>query len=150
MVPSSSSIPTAGGPLKGSTSKTLPTTGRSTKARSASHSTVPSAETRFAPKPSTSFLGSGSRASVVRCGLRAATGNGPSPKDGGWAFSSGGDQRIRGKDAGEASEGSTLPAWAGSTFLRSSVSFDSCPKWSSLLCPAGPSEEDTVCTSSAT
>ena len=25
------------------------------------------------------------------------TGNGPSPKDGGWAFSSGGDQRIRGK-----------------------------------------------------
>jgi naphthoate synthase len=26
------------------------------------------------------------------------TGNGPSPKDGGWAFSSGGDQRIRGQD----------------------------------------------------
>lgn len=26
------------------------------------------------------------------------TGNGPSPKDGGWAFCSGGDQRIRGKD----------------------------------------------------
>jgi len=26
------------------------------------------------------------------------TGNGPSAKDGGWAFSSGGDQRIRGKD----------------------------------------------------
>ena len=26
------------------------------------------------------------------------TGNGPSPKDGGWAFSAGGDQRIRGKD----------------------------------------------------
>ncbi|MEZ6186241.1 MAG: 1,4-dihydroxy-2-naphthoyl-CoA synthase [Planctomycetota bacterium] len=26
------------------------------------------------------------------------TGNGPSPKDGGWAFSSGGDQRVRGKD----------------------------------------------------
>ena len=26
------------------------------------------------------------------------TGNGPSPKDGGWAFSSGGDQRIRGAD----------------------------------------------------
>ena len=26
------------------------------------------------------------------------TGNGPSPRDGGWAFSSGGDQRIRGKD----------------------------------------------------
>ena len=26
------------------------------------------------------------------------TGNGPSPKDGVWAFCSGGDQRIRGKD----------------------------------------------------
>jgi naphthoate synthase len=32
------------------------------------------------------------------------TGNGPSPKDGGWAFSSGGDQRIRGK-AGYMYEG---------------------------------------------
>ncbi len=26
------------------------------------------------------------------------TGNGPSPKDGGWAFCAGGDQRVRGKD----------------------------------------------------
>jgi len=34
--------------------------------------------------------------SQVGCVL--LTGNGPSPKDGGWAFSSGGDQRIRGKD----------------------------------------------------
>ncbi len=35
------------------------------------------------------------------------TGNGPSPKDGGWAFCSGGDQRIRGKDGYkyEGSEG---------------------------------------------
>ena len=32
------------------------------------------------------------------------TGNGPSPKDGGWAFCSGGDQRIRG-DAGYEYEG---------------------------------------------
>lgn len=31
-------------------------------------------------------------------GVVLLTGNGPSPKDGGWAFSSGGDQRIRGKD----------------------------------------------------
>lgn len=31
-------------------------------------------------------------------GVVLITGNGPSPKDGGWAFSSGGDQRIRGKD----------------------------------------------------
>jgi naphthoate synthase len=52
------------------------------------------------------------------------TGNGPSPKDGGWAFCSGGDQRIRGRDgyryttddgmgkAGETSD-SIDPAKAG-------------------------------------
>lgn len=31
-------------------------------------------------------------------GVVLLTGNGPSPKDGGWAFCSGGDQRIRGRD----------------------------------------------------
>ncbi|MCL1900162.1 MAG: 1,4-dihydroxy-2-naphthoyl-CoA synthase [Promicromonosporaceae bacterium] len=31
-------------------------------------------------------------------GVVLLTGNGPSPKDGGWAFSSGGDQRVRGAD----------------------------------------------------
>lgn len=34
------------------------------------------------------------------------TGNGPSPKDGGWAFSAGGDQRIRGKDGYQYQQGS--------------------------------------------
>ncbi|KIE52402.1 MAG: 1,4-dihydroxy-2-naphthoyl-CoA synthase [Acidimicrobiaceae bacterium] len=33
------------------------------------------------------------------------TGNGPSPKDGVWAFSSGGDQRIRGKDGYKYADG---------------------------------------------
>jgi naphthoate synthase len=33
------------------------------------------------------------------------TGNGPSPKDGGWAFCSGGDQRIRGRDGYKYAEG---------------------------------------------
>ncbi|MFG6504685.1 1,4-dihydroxy-2-naphthoyl-CoA synthase [Microbacterium sp. P05] len=33
-----------------------------------------------------------------RVGVVLVTGNGPSPKDGGWAFCSGGDQRIRGRD----------------------------------------------------
>ncbi|MGQ0848634.1 MAG: 1,4-dihydroxy-2-naphthoyl-CoA synthase [Actinomycetota bacterium] len=41
-------------------------------------------------------------------GVVLLTGNGPSPKDGGWAFCSGGDQRIRGADgyqyAGEGTE----------------------------------------------
>jgi naphthoate synthase len=36
------------------------------------------------------------QSSDVGCVL--ITGNGPSPKDGGWAFCAGGDQRIRGKD----------------------------------------------------
>ncbi|PJJ65018.1 1,4-dihydroxy-2-naphthoyl-CoA synthase [Compostimonas suwonensis] len=33
-----------------------------------------------------------------RIGVVLLTGNGPSPTDGGWAFCSGGDQRIRGRD----------------------------------------------------
>jgi naphthoate synthase len=43
------------------------------------------------------------------------TGNGPSPKDGGWAFCSGGDQRIRGKDGYkyEGAEGDVDPAKLG-------------------------------------
>lgn len=36
------------------------------------------------------------------------TGNGPSPKDGGWAFCSGGDQRIRGKDGYQYGEGGRI------------------------------------------
>jgi len=39
------------------------------------------------------------RQTDVGCVL--VTGNGPSPEDGGWAFSSGGDQRIRGADGYE-------------------------------------------------
>ena len=35
------------------------------------------------------------------------TGNGPSPKDNGWAFCSGGDQRIRGKDGYRYATGET-------------------------------------------
>jgi len=38
-------------------------------------------------------------------GVVLITGNGPSPKDGGWAFCSGGDQRIRGKDGYRYEEG---------------------------------------------
>ena len=45
------------------------------------------------------------------------TGNGPSSKDGGWAFCSGGDQRIRGADGYRYAEGDTSatidPARAG-------------------------------------
>lgn len=41
-----------------------------------------------------------------RIGVVLLTGNGPSPKDGGWAFCSGGDQRIRGKNGYEYADGS--------------------------------------------
>jgi naphthoate synthase len=41
-----------------------------------------------------------------RIGVVLLTGNGPSPKDGGWAFCSGGDQRIRGRSGYEYADGS--------------------------------------------
>ena len=50
-----------------------------------------------------------------RIGVVLLTGNGPSPKDGGWAFCSGGDQRIRGRDGYKYSESDAVtdPARAG-------------------------------------
>ena len=48
-----------------------------------------------------------------RVGAVLLTGNGPSAKDGVWAFSSGGDQRVRGKDGykyDDAEDGSTVDA----------------------------------------
>ncbi|MGI8756384.1 MAG: 1,4-dihydroxy-2-naphthoyl-CoA synthase [Acidimicrobiales bacterium] len=45
------------------------------------------------------------QSSDVGCVL--LTGNGPSPRDGGWAFCSGGDQRIRGKDGYRYADGDT-------------------------------------------
>ena len=44
-------------------------------------------------------------ASDVGCVL--LTGNGPSPKDGGWSFCSGGDQRIRGRAGYQYADGET-------------------------------------------
>jgi naphthoate synthase len=52
-----------------------------------------------------------------RVGVVLLTGNGPSPRDGGWAFCSGGDQRIRGRDGYRYSDEETAagidPARAG-------------------------------------
>ncbi|MCW4456947.1 1,4-dihydroxy-2-naphthoyl-CoA synthase [Microbacterium sp. MPKO10] len=42
-----------------------------------------------------------------KVGVVLLTGNGPSPKDGGWAFCSGGDQRIRGRDGYKYSDADT-------------------------------------------
>ena len=41
----------------------------------------------------------------AKVGVVLLTGNGPSPKDGGWAFSSGGDQRVRGSDGYQYGDG---------------------------------------------
>ena len=63
------------------------------------------------------------------------TGNGPSPRDGGWAFCSGGDQRIRGRDGYQYASGETAPrastrrAPAGCTSWRCSGSSGSCRRW---------------------
>ena len=50
-------------------------------------------------------------------GVVLLTGNGPSPKDGGWAFCSGGDQRIRGRSGYQYASGDSAdtvdPARAG-------------------------------------
>ena len=82
--------------------------------RAVDHGTVRIAfdrpEIRNAFRPSTvdelyRALDHARQSSDVGCVL--LTGNGPSPKDGGWAFCSGGDQRIRGKDGYRYAEGDT-------------------------------------------
>jgi naphthoate synthase len=65
-------------------------------------------EVRNAFRPSTvdellAVLEHARQSSDVGCVL--LTGNGPSPKDGGWAFCSGGDQRIRGKAGYQYADG---------------------------------------------
>jgi len=52
-----------------------------------------------------------------RIGVVLLTGNGPSPKDGGWAFCSGGDQRIRGRDGYKYDEGQAGSATTAPTAL---------------------------------
>ena len=82
--------------------------------RSVEHGTVRVAfnrpEVRNAFRPATvdelyRALDHARMSSDVGCVL--LTGNGPSPRDGGWAFCSGGDQRIRGKDGYRYAEGDT-------------------------------------------
>jgi naphthoate synthase len=82
--------------------------------RSVDHGTVRVAfdrpEVRNAFRPATvdelyRVLDHARQTSDVGCVL--LTGNGPSPRDGGWAFCSGGDQRIRGKDGYRYAEDET-------------------------------------------
>jgi naphthoate synthase len=60
-----------------------------------------------------------------RIGVVLVTGNGPSQKDGGWAFCSGGDQRIRGRDgyryensSAKAGDGGAAPPGAAAALGR--------------------------------
>jgi len=67
-------------------------------------------EVRNAFRPSTvdelyRVLDHARMSSDVGCVL--LTGNGPAPKDGVWAFCSGGDQRVRGRDGYRYAEGDT-------------------------------------------
>ena len=82
--------------------------------RSVEHGTVRVAfdrpEVRNAFRPATvdelyRVLDHARQSSDVGCVL--LTGNGPSPRDGGWAFCSGGDQRIRGRDGYKYAAGDT-------------------------------------------
>lgn len=57
----------------------------------------------------------------ARIGVVLLTGNGPSPKDGGWAFSSGGDQRIRGRHGYQYEESGSI-AEGGSSAGEGGVS----------------------------
>ncbi|HEX5751599.1 MAG TPA: 1,4-dihydroxy-2-naphthoyl-CoA synthase [Archangium sp.] len=73
--------------------------------RSVEHGTVrvafnrPEVRNAFRPKTVDELYTALEHARVTTdVGCVLITGNGPSPKDGGWAFCSGGDQRIRGKD----------------------------------------------------
>ena len=50
-----------------------------------------------------------------RIGVVLITGNGPSQKDGGWAFCSGGDQRIRGRGGYQYADGTDGAASPGSS-----------------------------------
>src|SRR5580765_5908697 len=92
--------------------------------RSVEHGTVRVAfnrpEVRNAFRPKTvdelyAALDHARMSSDVGCVL--LTGNGPSPRDGGWAFCSGGDQRIRGRTGYQYASGETAdtvdPARAG-------------------------------------
>src|SRR4051812_12629663 len=75
-----------------------------------------------------------------RIGVVLLTGNGPSAKDGGWAFCSGGDQRIRGRDGYQYSQtdGSTGGGVGRLHILEVQRLIASCRRSSSSSCPAGP------------
>ncbi|MDE2409705.1 MAG: 1,4-dihydroxy-2-naphthoyl-CoA synthase [Actinomycetales bacterium] len=78
----------------------------------------PEVRNAFRPKTVDELVGVLTHAAEdSKVGVVLLTGNGPSAKDGGWAFSSGGDQRVRGKDGYKYSDDESAagvdPARAG-------------------------------------
>ena len=95
----SCSTPMRGGPSTGSTSPTSRTTGPSPTGTVRVAFDRPEVRNAFRPHTVDELyqaLDHARMSTDVGCVL--LTGNGPSPKDGVWAFCSGGDQRIRGRD----------------------------------------------------
>ena len=88
---------------------------------SGSPSTGPRCATPSGRTPSTSSTAALDHARMSPdVGAVLLTGNGPSPKDGGWAFCSGGDQRIRGR-AGYSTPRGRRPAGRVGRRLRRSA-----------------------------
>ena len=87
-----------------------------------------------------------------KVGVVLLTGNGPSPKDGGWAFCSGGDQRIRGKDGYQYEDGSSPDGSSAGRLhileVQRLIRF--MPKVVIAVVPGGRPGAGTRCTSSAT
>ena len=90
--------PAPGGRCRGSTSSTSPITAQSSTGTVRVAFDRPEVRNAFRPHTVDELYRALDHARMspdVGCVL--LTGNGPSPKDGGWAFCSGGDQRIRGR-----------------------------------------------------
>ena len=103
--------------------------------RAVDHGTVRIAfdrpEVRNAFRPHTVdelYAASTTRGSSSDVGCVLLTGNGPSPRDGGWAFCSGGDQRIRGRAGYEYDH--RRPLCLDGCRRPTAPGLDACTSWS--------------------
>ena len=103
-----SSTPPRGPRSRGSASPTSPTTGRVDTGAVRIAFDRPEVRNAFRPHTVDELYRALDHARMTPdVGAVLLTGNGPSAKDGGWAFCSGGDQRIRGRSGYQYAEGET-------------------------------------------
>ena len=103
-----SSTPPRGPRSRASTSPTSPTTGRVDTGAVRIAFDRPEVRNAFRPHTVDELYRALDHARMTPGRRRVLlTGNGPSAKDGGWAFCSGGDQRIRGRSGYQYAEGET-------------------------------------------